>query len=89
MTELILEDCIHCGKQQIVNQHGQDKCECGYYPFTKKSQQSHGNQTLYCNMCQMYVKPASDDGSCPYHQKVMHSEEGDYYRYDEFNQDGE
>lgn len=57
-------------------------------PSTKVSQQPHGNQTMYCNMCSMYVKP-DQDGDCPYHQKVMVGEEGPYLKYDEFNQDGE
>ncbi len=65
------------------------KCTCGWEPYTKRSQQPHGKSTLYCNMCQFYVVPASDDGTCPYHQKYFDSEEGPYPRYDEFNQDGE
>ena len=42
----------------------------------------------YCNMCgfDTYRDRGQD---CPYHQKVMQSEEGSYLLYDEFNQDGE
>ena len=94
------EKCMHCQSTVQYEDKKDDwgdgipkKCTtCGFLPFTKVSQQPHGNQTLYCNLCQMYVKPCSFDGEdelCPYHQRVGHGEEGSYLMYDEFNQDGE
>ena len=60
-------------------------------PTTKPSQQPHGEQTLWCNQCEMYVAP-TDFGPmkdiCPYHQQVYQSEEGPVFMYDEFDQDG-
>ncbi len=46
---------------------------------------------IWVNCCQMYIlKTKLDDGECPYHQKVKYDSEGvPYFRYDEFNQDGE
>jgi len=82
------EPCWHCGGavEQADELHS-----CGWLPFEKRSQQSHGESTLYCNACQMYVKPVGWEGEqvCPYHQRVCHGEEGSYLMYDEFNQDGE
>ena len=46
----------------------------------------------YCNLCERETdrdKNSIFKGDCPYHQKVIHSEEGDYYAYDEFDQNGE
>jgi len=60
-------------------------------PTERTSEQPHGGCTLYCNACQMYVKPARWDGEevCPYHQRVRQTEEGTVFMYEEFNQDGE
>lgn len=45
---------------------------------------------IWVNCCQMYVEKSKlIDGDCPYHQRVMQSEDGPYLLYDEFNQDGE
>jgi len=42
----------------------------------------------YCNACG-FDTPQDDDG-CVYHQKVKYDSEGvPYFKYDEFNQDGE
>ena len=93
--EIEIENCIHC-QSEVVYEEKKDSwgdgipkicSKCGFLPFTKVSQQPHGNQTLYCNICQMYVKP--DEDGCPYHQKVLQSEEGPYLKYDEFDQNGE
>ena len=93
------QNCIHC--QSTVEYEDKldswkDKIpkicgKCGFLPFTKVSQQPHGNQTLYCNQCQMYVKPTKweNEDVCPYHQRVGTSEDGPYLMYDEFDQDGE
>ena len=96
--EVINDPCIHC--QSAVKfakdaKPGWDqplKCEtCGFEPWTKVSQQPHGDQTMYCNKCQMYVKPDTFHGQecCPYHQQVVDTEEGPDYYYDEMDQDGE
>jgi len=60
-------------------------------PTVKTSQQPHSGRTLYCNACQMYVKPTRWDGEevCPYHQRVRRTEEGTEFMYDEFNEDGD
>jgi len=61
-------------------------------PTNKRSQQPHDDKTMYCNACEMYVKPTSFGGEkdlCPYHQRSYQSEEGIVMMYDEFNQDGE
>lgn len=49
------------------------------------------DKTMYCNSCQMYVKPTLWYGEkvCPYHQRTMQTEDGVVFMYDEFNQDGE
>jgi len=64
-----------------------------FSPMHKHSQQPHGQQTLYCNACNMFVKPTSfggEDDLCPYHQRQATDEDGvPYQMYDEFNQDGE
>jgi len=89
------EPCMHCGRPVVfddVNRHGMPRlCECGLEPWTKRSQQPHGDCTMYCNMCEMYVKPTKWDGEdvCPYHQRTMMTEEGPVSMYEEFNQDGE
>ena len=60
-------------------------------PTTAPSQQPHGKQTMYCNICNMYVKPTTfldDEETCPYHQQVRQTEEGPVFMYDEFDQDG-
>ena len=54
--------------------------------------QEHINNPDYqwVNCCNMYVKKSKMiNGECPYHQRVMTGEEGQYLLYDEFNQDGE
>ena len=87
-TRTMLKPCFNCGK--TADQLFENPAWIN--PLTKVSQQPHGHQILYCNMCEMYVKPTSFDGQnnlCPYHQRLGHSEEGDYLMYDEFNQDGE
>lgn len=98
MDEQKMNDpCIHCNRDVKFAEDNQDrplKCEgCGFEPWTKVSQQPHGQSTLYCNMCQMYVKPTSfggEDGICPYHQRSSVDEDGATYQmYDEFDQDGE
>jgi len=60
-------------------------------PTEKTSQQPHGGRTMYCNACQMYVKPTMWDGEkvCPYHQRVRQTEDGQEFMYEEFNQDGD
>jgi len=61
-------------------------------PTSKRSQQPHGSNTMYCGACDMYVTPTSfggEDELCPYHQRSYQSEEGTVMMYDEFNQDGE
>lgn len=60
-------------------------------PTTKPSQQEHGSSTMYCNICECYVKPTSfmgETGLCPNHQRVAQSEEGPVFMYEEFDQDG-
>tara|TARA_B100000029_G_scaffold508679_1_gene596163 strand:+ start:1542 stop:1712 length:171 start_codon:yes stop_codon:yes gene_type:complete len=50
-------------------------------------------QNVYCNMCGFETARKVYDNepeSCPYHQQVSYSEDGEMtLRYDEFNQDGE
>jgi RNA polymerase subunit RPABC4/transcription elongation factor Spt4 len=42
----------------------------------------------YCNICG-YETNQDEDG-CVYHQRVKTTEDGEvYFKYDEFNQDGE
>lgn len=80
--------CPTCGKKQNDLRADLDD----YDPLTKPSQQPHGDCTLYCNQCQMYVKPTSFNGEndiCPYHQRVAYTEDGPEMMYDEFNEDGE
>ena len=47
---------------------------------------------VYCNACGYETKRDDSDpvykGDCPYHQRVIHSEEGDYLAWEEFDQDG-
>ena len=92
----VIEPCIHCGDSvkfaEGADEWSPDKCaNCGFLPWTKVSQQPHGNQTMYCNRCQMYVKPDTFHGEecCPYHQQVVDTEEGPDFYYDEMDQDGE
>ena len=79
--------CPTCGKQRADIQNDPNDLD----PTSRTSQQPHGDCTMYCNMCQMYVKPTTWDGEqvCPYHQRTMQTEEGPALMYDEFNQDGE
>jgi len=61
-------------------------------PTDRVSQQPHGSNTLYCNICQAYVTPTSFGGEyelCPNHQRTYQGEEGTVFMYEEFNQDGE
>ena len=44
---------------------------------------------VYCNMCGYETHRYNEGDSCPYHQKVIHDEEGSHLLYEEFNQDGE
>jgi predicted amidohydrolase len=42
----------------------------------------------YCNICGYETK--HDENGCVYHQQVLYTDDGEqYFRYDEFNQDGE
>lgn len=90
-----LQNCIHCDRSVIFEvperMGNPKKCECGYEPLTKVSQQPHGKSTLHCNKCDMYVVPTTFNGQecCPYHQQVYQSEEGPVFMYDEMDQDGE
>ena len=80
--------CIDCGKSGGDMHSDVDDID----PTSRVSQQPHGMSTLYCNMCQAYVKPTSfggEDELCPYHQRTYQGEEGTEFMYDEFNQDGE
>tara|TARA_R110002020_G_scaffold113246_5_gene260482 strand:+ start:541 stop:696 length:156 start_codon:yes stop_codon:yes gene_type:complete len=46
----------------------------------------------YCNRCgfETLRNNKEEENNCPYHQEVMHDEEGgSYLKYEEFNQDGE
>ena len=47
----------------------------------------------YCNACNGETKRDDEDpiykGDCPYHQRVVQGEEGNYLAWEEFNQDGE
>ena len=47
---------------------------------------------VYCNACGYETRRDGSDpvykGDCPYHQRVIHSEEGDYLAWEEFDQDG-
>jgi hypothetical protein len=44
----------------------------------------------YCNMCGFETMRDNKGDSCPYHQQISYSEDGEVsFRYDEFNQDGE
>ena len=91
------QNCIHCNRSVIFEvperMGNPKKCECGYEPLTRKSQQAHGKCTLYCNKCQMFVEPCSfggQDDLCPYHQQSAVDEDGATYQmYDEMDQNGE
>ncbi len=88
------KQCIHCGGNVVLTKDYKvvpEVCQCGYRPLTKKSEQPHGEQTLYCPE-HGYVKRTSFGGVgdlCPYHQRSYQSEEGTVRMYDEFNDDGE
>ena len=79
--------CTTCNK--LVSEMFSDPNDID--PTTKVSQQPHGQNTLHCNICEMYVKPTKWEGEdvCPYHQRTMSTEEGPVLMYDEFDQDGE
>jgi hypothetical protein len=79
--------CTECGKSCIDMAMDPNDFD----PTTKPSQQVRGENTMYCNSCQMYVKPTTWQGEevCPYHQRVHNGEEGPEFMYEEFNQDGE
>lgn len=79
--------CDECGKTLTEMFFDADDID----PTVKSSQQPREGRTMYCNACQMYVKPTKWDGEevCPYHQRVRHTEEGTEFMYDEFNQDGD
>ena len=62
-------------------------------PFTKPSQQPHGEKrTMHCGRCMMYVEPEIFDGEehCPYHQYVRYNDEdGSFLHDDDFDINGE
>lgn len=84
------KDEIRCGEcSKTLEQMFLDEDDID--PTEKTSQQPHGRATMYCNACQMYVKPTMWDGEkvCPYHQRVRQTDEGQVFMYEEFNEDGD
>tara|TARA_Y100001949_G_C15963086_1_gene320222 strand:+ start:1058 stop:1522 length:465 start_codon:yes stop_codon:yes gene_type:complete len=60
-------------------------------PTTRVSQQPHGKRTHYCNLCNGMVEAikVNNEECCPYHQRTIHTSEGDTFLYDDMDQDGE